>query len=224
MGDIDIHYREVGKISEECRKRNLHSSRVDSFLEGLPLRDFFRTGEYVLDVGCGQGGLIVDLARKYDIHPVGLDLKDLDFGVKKEFDFYLGKAEDLPFQENTFGGGVSFLAFHYVPDRLKALSEFHRVLKIGARAIIDFDNLVPNDSGSKLVSEYTSPTLEAICKTFDKHRQVEVQRVNLLDEGGKQTRRSQRVILTKKTDELRFPPLKDFRTKPGPFPFAYSYY
>lgn len=224
MRDIEVHYRDVGQLSQDCRKRNSRSSRVESFLQGLSLGVFFKEGDSVLDIGCGQGGLIVDLAKKYNIHPVGLDLQDLDPNLKKEFDFYVGRAEELPFQENTFGGGISFLAFHYIPDRLRALQEFHRVLKLGARAIIDFDNLVPDESGSKLVSEYTSPTFEVICKAFDKYSQIEIQRANLFDERGKQTRRSQRVILTKKTDELKFPPLRDFRTKLGPLPFAYSYY
>lgn len=97
-------------------------------------------------------------------------------------------------------------------------------MKPSAKAVIDFDTLVPDDSCSKLVSKYTSPTLAAICSIFDTHHQVEIQKVNLMNRGGRQTRNCQRVILTKKTDELQFPPLKDFRTKPGSLPFAYSYY
>ncbi len=224
MGDIDVHYRNVRDISDDCKKRNLVSSRVNSFFEGLSLSDFFKKGERTLDVGCGYGNLIRDLASEYGIIPVGLDLCEPTTGVVSGFEFHTGKAEEMPFQENTFGGGVSFLTFFYIPDKLRALSEFHRVLKPGARAIIDFDNLVPNESGSQLVSKYTSPTLEAICAIFDTYKQVEIQKANLTNRDGKQTRRCQRVILNKKTEKLVFPALKDFRANQGEFPFAYSYY
>lgn len=226
MTTLQEHYQKMMDTPSMIRGRRLHNRQIESFLDGLDLKNIFKRGEPCLDVGCGLGYLVNDLAFKFGVIPYGIDVASPgdNEAIALNINFRTAMAEDLPFEDNHFGSCFSYFALHYVPQKLKAVSEIHRVLKQGASAVIDFDNLVPNDTGTKLVSEYTSPTLEAICKTFDTDRQVEIQRVNLFDENGKQTRRSQRVILTKKTEGLKFPQLRDFKTEQGPLPFAYSYY
>jgi ubiquinone/menaquinone biosynthesis C-methylase UbiE len=110
-----------------------------------------RTGEAVLDVGCGTGTLAI--AAKRRVGPTGrvfgLDASPemLSRARKKatetgtEIDFQMASAEALPFSEATFDVVLSTTVFHCLPDRARRLCirEMARVLKPGGRLLlIDF--------------------------------------------------------------------------------------
>lgn len=112
--------------------------------------------EYVLDVGCGLGKVTIGVARLLkEGKVVGIDIWDrLDIagvspqrayrnaeleGVRDRVELKTGNVLDIPFPDNTFdlvtSGGV-LLAFWSDRDRLKALSEIHRVLRPGGRFLL----------------------------------------------------------------------------------------
>jgi len=115
-----------------------------------------RGDEYALDVGCGLGKVTIGVARLLKGGKVvGIDIWDgLDIagaspqrayrnaeieGVRDRVEFKTGNALAIPFPDNTFDlvtcGGV-LLAFWNDRDRLKALSEIHRVLRPGGRFLL----------------------------------------------------------------------------------------
>ena len=106
------------------------------------------TGQ-VLDIGCGNGPLTIELALRHpDARVTGIDYwgKAWDYskevcernaeaaGVAGRTNFQRASASDLPFGEETFDAVVSNFVFHEVsdtPDKRALVREALRVLKKG---------------------------------------------------------------------------------------------
>jgi arsenite methyltransferase len=113
-------------------------SRVIDLLAPAP-------GERLLDVGVGPGLLASDLARLVGEsgRVVGLDLAPAMIAAaaarltdlpQAEVGFGDAAALDLP--DAAFDAAVSTQVYEYVPEMPRALSELHRVLRPGGRAVI----------------------------------------------------------------------------------------
>lgn len=116
------------------------------FLSVLKLRD----GESVLDIGCGPGDRVVELAR--EVGPggkaVGIDYSAaLIDEAHKRWDasglpvsFHVGDAHTLPFPDASFDACRAERVFVHLQDPPRALSEMVRVARPGARiAVFDMD-------------------------------------------------------------------------------------
>ena len=100
-------------------------------------------GKRVLEIGCGIGTDLRQFSRG-GARVVGLDLT-LE-GVRmaqKAFavfglsgDFIVADAEALPFVSDTFDLIYSNGVIHHTPDIAAALSEIHRVVKVGGESLI----------------------------------------------------------------------------------------
>ena len=129
----------------------------DRLLDELP----WQGDEWVLDVGCGRGLLLIGAAKRLTSgRAIGLDLwRRQDQagndpaatlanaqveGVAERVELRDGDARQLPFDDQTFDVVVSSLALHNIPGadgRAAAVGEIVRVLKPGGRvAILDFRN------------------------------------------------------------------------------------
>ncbi|MBS0586091.1 MAG: class I SAM-dependent methyltransferase [Verrucomicrobia bacterium] len=113
-------------------------------------------GETILDMGCGRGLLLIELARSLPFGKAyGIDLwqqKDQSgnskektlqntklAGVEYRIEVETGDIQSLPYSDNNFDAVVSNLVIHNIPrkeDRERALQEMLRVLKPGGKFVI----------------------------------------------------------------------------------------
>ncbi len=108
-----------------------------------------RSGERVLDLGCGSGWATRLLARLVGDGPegfgqvVGLDVSDEMIrqarAASKDFENILyvwGSAQQIPWEENFFDKVLSVESFYYYPDQDRALAELFRVMAPRGRMFI----------------------------------------------------------------------------------------
>src|SRR5438874_11699810 len=121
---------------------------LDSTAKTIRLRNR-RTGERVLDLGCGSGWATRLLARLVGDGPegfgqvVGLDVSDEMVRqareASKDFENILyvwGSAQQIPWEENFFDKVLSVESFYYYPDQDRALMELFRVMAPRGRLYI----------------------------------------------------------------------------------------
>ncbi len=93
----------------------------------------------VLEIGCGTGLITSELKESVAGRAVGLDRdRDKLTIVKGNFssvEFIEGKAESLPFPNESFDGVFFHFFFLWAEEPLAVLREAHRVLRPGGRAV-----------------------------------------------------------------------------------------
>jgi ubiquinone/menaquinone biosynthesis C-methylase UbiE len=100
-------------------------------------------GKKVLEIGCGLGTDAVQFARAGADY-TGIDLTDNAIRLTKQRfdmeglrgDIRSANVESLPFGDGSFDLVYSHGVIHHTPNIEKAVSEIHRVLKGGGRAIV----------------------------------------------------------------------------------------
>lgn len=106
------------------------------------------TGERVLDVACGTGVLAREILRRVGPggHVAGIDPVPGMIEVAKQnapaVEWHEGKAESLPFADESFEVVVSQFGLMFFTDRKQAIHEMLRVLTSGGRfAVAVWDSL-----------------------------------------------------------------------------------
>ena len=103
-------------------------------------------GNRVLEVSFGTGYLLMHYANHYETY--GIDFNDKMVEIAKrnlsrsgiKATLQQAHVERLPFPENYFDTIVNTMSFSGYPNGMKAMSEFHRVLKEGGVLLmVDFD-------------------------------------------------------------------------------------
>lgn len=91
-----------------------------------------KTGQTLLDVGCGTG-YFSDLANKQGADITGIDASEEFIKQARKrntnIKFSTGEMEDLPFNDSTFDFVCGFYSYQYAANIKNALSEGKRVLK-----------------------------------------------------------------------------------------------
>ena len=127
-------------------------------LNGLALR----SGEHVLDAGCGTGFLVQELAMAVgrDGRVIGIDNSPdmLELATKRckglsQVELKEGSVEELPEQDESFDAVTCVQVLLYLRDVSRALAEMYRVLKPGGRIAVletDWRGVVLNSSDEAL--------------------------------------------------------------------------
>ena len=95
-------------------------------------------GEYILDLGCGDGQLTQRVAST-GAHLLGVDASAemVAAAREREVEAEQAVAEKLPFHDATFDAVFSNAALHWVHDQSAMMAEVHRVLKPGGRFVAE---------------------------------------------------------------------------------------
>jgi SAM-dependent methyltransferase len=95
-------------------------------------------GEFILDLGCGDGQLTQRLAAT-GAHVLGVDASADMVAAARErgIEAEQANAESLPFHDATFDAVFSNAALHWVRDQDAMLAQVHRVLKPGGRFVAE---------------------------------------------------------------------------------------
>ncbi len=110
-------------------------------------------GKKILDIGCGEGYMLVKLKNKFD-DLYGLDvapsrlkeaeakIKEVDPSKASKFKFMEGNADDtLPFPNDFFDVIACIAVMEHVYDIFSLVKEIHRVLKPGGYVVAEVPNI-----------------------------------------------------------------------------------
>jgi ubiquinone/menaquinone biosynthesis C-methylase UbiE len=138
--DFFIRFLDQGNANPDIKRSK------PIILDGLHLRQ----GLLVLDIGCGTGADVVEIAQRVGSSGsvTGVDVsaamvaeaqrRTLGSGLPVAFE--VGNAMELRFEDGTFDGCRSERMLMHVPEPIRALSEIVRVTKTGGRvSVFDFD-------------------------------------------------------------------------------------
>jgi ubiquinone/menaquinone biosynthesis C-methylase UbiE len=95
-------------------------------------------GEYVLDLGCGDGNLTRRIAES-GAHVLGVDasLEMVAAARERGVEAEHSRAEELPFRDATFDAVFSNAVLHWVRDQDAMIQQVRRVLKPGGRFVAE---------------------------------------------------------------------------------------
>jgi ubiquinone/menaquinone biosynthesis C-methylase UbiE len=117
--------------------RPAHDAVVDELRAAAPM--------WVLDAGCGTGILAERIGD--DLGPARVVGCDLSMGMLRRAAarrprgaWLQGDALRLPLRDGVLDAVVTTQAFHFMPDRAVALTEFRRVLRAGGLLVIAMVN------------------------------------------------------------------------------------
>lgn len=137
-------------------------------------------GGRVLDIATGTGDIALEIARQTgeDVTITGADISRemLEIGRQKvaaspysrRIDFEIAPCEELPFVDGTFDSTTIAFGIRNVVDRPKGLSEMHRILKPGGRAVILEFSMPSSPLFEKLYRFYFLTVLPKIGGLFSK--------------------------------------------------------
>lgn len=113
---------------------------TDRLIELLNIKELERPK--ILEAGCATGYITRYIAQKFDCEITGIDLSQILIDIAKEeshtlhlgnINFQCANVENIPFKENTFDIVYGEAITALVPDPLKVLGEYRRVLKPGGK-------------------------------------------------------------------------------------------
>ena len=156
MQNVDLYNGVYGRFKTDVLaaiRRETYGEDLgqSSWMTADELREFIRLLELkgsdtVLEVGSGSGGSALFISQNTGCRVVGLDINE--FGIKNSNElakqrkldsmvrFQLADASrPLPFPDNTVDAIFSNDAICHIPERSKALKDWHRILKPAGRIL-----------------------------------------------------------------------------------------
>ena len=159
----------VPALFKEWAERVVDAARIES-------------GQRVLDVACGTGALARAVARR--VGPkgsvIGLDVNEGMLAVAKrkapDIQWKQGRAESIPFDDDSFDAVVSQFGLMFFEDRAAAIREMSRVLRPGGHLAVAVWDRLENTPGyaamavllERLFDKQTAEALHAPFSLGDK--------------------------------------------------------
>ena len=131
------------------------------------------TGEHVLDIGSGPGLLSHAMAGAVgpEGRVCGVDLSRSMLAMAAKrcseqpwAEFRTADAAQLPYPDESFDAAVSTQVYEYLPNIQVALTELHRVLRPGGRAVI-----LDTDYGSLVIHTENTDRMRRVLSAWDQH-------------------------------------------------------
>ncbi|MFC9896438.1 class I SAM-dependent methyltransferase [Nocardia sp. NPDC127579] len=121
-----------------------------------------------LDIGCGDGALLALLAARGAKHLAGVDMSEHELAVAHsrpelaDAALYLGRAEELPFADDSFDAVISHMALAQLPEAGPVVAETARVLAPNGRFVASMPARPELGSGYDLFFTVTRPLFDAL--------------------------------------------------------------
>lgn len=124
----------------ESRAQRMHHDLLAALLD-LP------TGNMVLDVGCGQGVVSADIASRYGLRVVGIDIvpyilkkarrrRNSSWMLAQLLDYKEMSYNNIEFPDNSFDGVYTIETLSHSPDLDRSIEEMCRVLRTGGKMVL----------------------------------------------------------------------------------------
>ena len=123
-------------------KFDKRASKYDQGFEGKLSRRFYkliydnvilRSGDKVIDIGCGTGTILKTLSGMERIEGHGIDVEPEMLKVAKtkcsNMDIRECSCEDTPYEDNSFDVITACMAYHHFPDKDAFAKEALRIMK-----------------------------------------------------------------------------------------------
>ncbi|KIH75855.1 Ubiquinone/menaquinone biosynthesis C-methylase UbiE [Geoalkalibacter ferrihydriticus] len=120
--------------------------KLDASSRFKQVRRYVKSGDRVLDVGCGRG-LVLDKLKNIGCDVVGTELSEHSSKYAREIlgiDILRKNLEECSFESGSFDCVTMFHSLEHLYDPLGALREVHRILKPNGRALVEvprFDSI-----------------------------------------------------------------------------------
>jgi ubiquinone/menaquinone biosynthesis C-methylase UbiE len=130
-------------------------------------------GEHVLDIGSGPGLLAYDMATAVgqngrvcgiDVSRAMVAMSGKRCAEQPWAEFRTADAAQLPYPNESFDAAVSTQVYEYLSDIPAALTELHRVLRPGGRAVI-----LDTDYGSLVIHTEDTARMARVLSAWDEH-------------------------------------------------------
>jgi ubiquinone/menaquinone biosynthesis C-methylase UbiE len=114
-------------------------------------------GESILDVGCGSGVYVLELAERYQIR--GVDYQPFPTWKERPDCFSVSDASQLDFDDNSVDTVISFETLEHLLQPQQALAEFYRVCKKNLILTVPNCEITSGMKRSKLIyNHWIDPT------------------------------------------------------------------
>ncbi len=149
---MDEDLRKQQELYDEGWRKELEIGKeergnLQTNLEFLTQADVLRSGDRVLEIGCGIGSVVFKLSGQgYDVIGTDISGEAISYGLKKYGDIRLEvqPAEALPYEDESFGVVLSFDLFEHIAATETHLSEVRRILRPGGHYLFQTPNKYSN--------------------------------------------------------------------------------